>query len=127
MPNQFDLIQRKHIIKHLPKLNKSILKFILLIVMFAIATPALADYLGPDRVVTETVGACKVVLYQCRYVAAKDDWRFTRAEDWSCSNASEPWQAHPDQPSSQGCFDATAGDKYWAMEETTQEIGRAHV
>jgi hypothetical protein len=122
MQHQSDHLRQRHGIKHLPKINKSILKFVLLLVMFAIATPALADYLGPDRVVTETISACKVVLYECRYVPAKDDWRYKRAGDWSCSNESKPWQAYPDQPSSQGCFAATAGDTYWGREETAQEV-----
>jgi len=122
MQHQSDHLRQRHGIKHLPKINKSILKFVLLLVMFAIATPALADYLGPDRVVTETVSACKVVLYECRYVPTKDDWRYKRAGDWSCSNESKPWQAYPDQPSSQGCFAATAGDTYWGREETAQEV-----
>ena len=122
MQRQSDHLRQRHSIKHLPKLNKSILKFVMLLVMFAIATPALADYLGPDRVVTETVSACKVVLYECRYVPAKNDWRYKRAGDWSCSNESKPWQAYPDQPSSQGCFAATAGDQYWGQEETIQEV-----
>src|SRR5688572_4450744 len=121
MHHHSDLNQRRHSLKHFPKLNKSILKFILLISIFAIATPALADYIGPDRVVTETVGACKVVLYQCRYVPAKDEWRFTRAEDWSCTNSNEPWQEFR-ADEGQECFEAAQGDKYWVKEETTEQV-----
>src|SRR5574342_559491 len=112
----------EHDIERFPKLHRSILKFILLIVIFAIATPALADYLGPDRVVTETSSTCKIVLLECQYVPSKDDYRYHRVEDWSCSNESKPWQAYPNQPSSQGCFAATAGDQYWARTETVQAV-----
>jgi hypothetical protein len=123
VPKQSDFIEHIHSTRRLPKLSKCILKFILLIVISMIATPALADYLGPgDRVVTGTTSVCKVVLNECRYVPAKNDWRYKRVEDWACSNEGKPWQAYPDQPSSQGCFDATAGDQYWEREDVVQEV-----
>lgn len=122
MEHHAHIMQRNDSISHLPNRKRSILRFILLIAIFAIATPALADYLGPDRVVTETTSACKVVLYECRYVPSKNHYDYVRAEDWSCSNESKPWKAYPDMPSSQGCFEATVGDQYWGQEATVQEV-----
>ena len=108
-------------LKYLSMTRQSALKILLLITIFALATPVLADYLGPNRTVTETSGSCKVVLLQCQYVASKDDWRYKRVQDWSCSNEGKPWQDYPNQPSSQGCFAATAGDQYWERDETVQQ------
>jgi len=96
--------------------------FIVAIIALAGVTPALADYLGPNRTVTETTGVCKVILYECQYVTAKQDWRYRISDSWSCSNEGKPWQAYPDQPSSQGCFAATDGDQYWAKDDTLQEV-----
>ncbi len=92
--------------------RKSILYFFVILIALVGVTPALADYLGPDRTVTEWTSACKVVLYECSYVAAKGDWRYHRVDDWSCSNEGKPWKAYPSNPSSQGCFAATEGDTY---------------
>src|SRR5262245_47998130 len=101
--------------------RKTILYFVLVIIILGIATPALADYLGPNRVITGTTDVCKVILYECRYVAAKDDWRYRKADNWSCSDESKPWQDYSSDPSSQGCFAATEGDAYWERQETQQE------
>ncbi|MCC6298613.1 MAG: Ig-like domain repeat protein [Anaerolineales bacterium] len=102
--------------------RKSTFRILILLIILAVATPVLADYLGPDRTVTETTSVCKVVLYECQYVASKDVWRYRKAGDWSCSNEGKPWQAYSDTPSSQGCFSATAGDTYWAKEEVLREV-----
>ena len=99
---------------------------VLFILSLAIATPVLADYLGPHRTITETTSVCKVVLYECQYVASKDLWKYKQVDDWSCSNEGKPWQAYPDTPSSQGCFDDTVGDQYWGKEETLQTITITH-
>jgi hypothetical protein len=101
--------------------RKSIIYFVLAILILGIVTPALAAYLGPNRVVTGATSVCKVVLYECQYVPSKDDWRYKKAGDWSCSSESKPWLDYPSDPSSQGCFAATAGDSYWSKEETLQE------
>ncbi|MCI0552622.1 MAG: hypothetical protein L0287_16855 [Anaerolineae bacterium] len=113
MQNRSDLIRIK---------RKTIFYFVIIIIALASVTPVLADYLGPNRTVTETTSVCSVVLYECKYVPAKDDWRYKKVDDWSCSNESKPWQAYSSQPSSQGCFAATAGDTYWEHEETQQEV-----
>lgn len=63
---------------------------VLFIFILALATPVLADYLGPNRTVTETTSACKVVLYECQYVASKDLWKYKPVHDWSCSNEGKP-------------------------------------
>ena len=102
--------------------RKTIFYLIVAILTLGIVTPALAAYLGPDRVVTEATSNCKVILYECQYVPAKDDWRYKKADDWSCSNEGKPWQAYSSNPSSQGCFAGTAGDSYWSKEETLQEV-----
>ena len=102
--------------------RKTIFYLIVAIITLGIVTPALAAYLGPDRVVTEATSNCKVILYECQYVPAKDDWRYKKADDWSCSNEGKPWQAYSSNPSSQGCFAGTAGDSYWSKEETLQEV-----
>gem|GEM_PF-1894725 len=98
--------------------RKTIIYFIVMVIALASVTPVLADYLGPNRTVTETTSACKVILYECKYVPAKDDWRYKKVDDWSCSNESKPWQAYPSQPS--GCS-AGSGDQYWDREEAQQE------
>lgn len=102
--------------------RKTVVHFIVAILTLGIVTPVLAAYLGPDRVVTEATSVCKVILYECQYVPAKDDWRYKKADDWSCSNEGKPWQAYSSNPSSQGCFAGTAGDTYWSKEETLQQV-----
>jgi hypothetical protein len=102
------------------KPKKWIIFVVLFVVLAVIATPVLADYLGPNRVVTTTGTSCSVVLYECSYVAAKDEYRYRRAEDWSCSNESKPWQAYPSD--GEGCSDDTVGDQFWKHVESEQEI-----
>ena len=113
MQDKSDLIRIK---------RKTIVHFVVMVIALASVTPVLADYLGPNRTVTETTSACKIVLNECQYVPAKDDWRFKSVDSWSCSNENKPWQAYPSQPSSQGCFSGTAGDEYWDREESVQEV-----
>jgi hypothetical protein len=106
---------------HLERKYKLLASLIIVILAFGIVAPALAAYLGPNRTVTETASVCKVVLYECKYVASKKSWRYKAVDSWSCSNESKPWQDYPSDLSSQGCFDATAGDSYWSEEETLEE------
>ena len=106
--------------------RKTVIGLIVVILIFAIATPVLADYLGPNRTVTEASSTCKVVLYECQYVASKDVWKYRKAGDWSCSNEGKPWKAYSSSPSSQGCFSGTAGDTYWSKEEVLQEVTITH-
>lgn len=102
--------------------RKTFIHFIVVIIILMIATPALAEYLGPDRTVTEATSTCKVILYECQYIASKSAWKYHKVGDWSCSNESKPWTAYSSNPSSQGCLSATAGDTYWSKEEVLQEV-----
>ena len=102
--------------------RRTILSYMVIVLALAIATPALADYLGPNRTVTEWTGVCKIVLLECQYVSSKDVWRYRKVDDWSCSLESKPWNSYPSQPSSQGCFSATEGDQYWERNEVLQEV-----
>lgn len=52
MKNATHLIQVK---------RKTVIYFIVGVLLFAIATPVLADYLGPDRTITQATSTCKVV------------------------------------------------------------------
>ncbi|GEM_PF-2623336 len=85
-------------------------------------TPALADYLGPNRTVTTASEVCKVVLRECMYVAAKGDYRYHKVDEWSCASEGKEWLSYPSLPSSQGCFynpitgAGTVGDQYWEKE-----------
>ncbi len=56
----------------------------------------------------------------------KNAWKYHKVDNWSCSNESKPWKAYSGNPSSQGCFDATSGDKYWSKEEVLQEVTITH-
>lgn len=109
MPGKPDLI-------HIQR--KTILRFLALIVALAVATPVLADYLGPNRAVTETTSVCKVVLYECKEVASKDAWRYRKVEDWSCSNEGKPWQAYENY--SGDCEPWNVGRTQWGKEEKIQ-------
>jgi len=106
--------------------RKTIVTYIVILIALAIATPALADYLGPDRTVTEWSSVCKIVLMECKYVPSKDDYRYKKVDDWSCSLESKPWKSYPDQPSSQGCFSATEGDQYVEQSEVLQQTTTTH-
>lgn len=92
-----------------------------LLIALAVATPAFADYMGPNRTVDETTSVCKVLLNECQYVAAKGDYLYHKIDDWSCSNESKPWRAYPSQPS-QDCSDNNIGDKYWERDEIIQGV-----
>jgi hypothetical protein len=104
--------------------RKTFFLILLTLLTFAVATPVLADYLGPDRTVTETTSVSKIVLYECGYVPSKGDWRYHKVDEWPASNESKPWLAYPSDPSSMGCFERSnaSEDKYWQKEEVVQEI-----
>jgi hypothetical protein len=104
----------------LPIFKKWMFYPLIILVVLSIATPVLADYLGPNRTVTETTGSCQVVLYECQYVAAKGDYREKRVEDWSCSNESKPWQAYPGN--APACNAANNGRVHWEREEDLQDV-----
>ncbi len=56
----------------------TLLYVIIVLIILAITTPALADYLGPDRTVTEATSTCKVVLYECQFIASKTPGNITK-------------------------------------------------
>lgn len=92
-------------------IKKSYLFIFALIIILGIATPVLADYLGPDRTVTTATESCKMILYECMYVATKGDYRYHRVEDWSCSNESKPWEAYDN--STVACESWNVGRTYY--------------
>jgi hypothetical protein len=102
--------------------RKTILYFAVILIALVGVTPVLADYLGPNRTVTETGSVCKVVLYECQYVAAKDIWKYKSTDNWACSNESKPWRDYPSN--SRTCNDNVhdAGYQYWEREDTSQTV-----
>ena len=104
----------------LPIFKKWMFYPLIILVVLGIATPVLADYLGPNRTVAETTSACQVVLYECQYVAVKGSYHEKRVEDWSCSNESKPWQAYPS--SAPSCNATNNGRLHWEREETLQSV-----
>jgi hypothetical protein len=85
-----------------------------IILLLTAVTPALADYIGPNRTVSIT--SCKVILNECQYVEAKGDYRYKMVDSWSCSNESKPWQEYPSDPP-RACTASATGDKYWSRED----------
>jgi hypothetical protein len=104
---------------NLRKLKRWMLFFIIMFIALSVATPVLADYLGPNRTIVETVGVCKVILNECQYVEAKDDWGNKSVEDWLCSNESKPWQAYSGDR--RACNAGNNGYQFWSREESSQE------
>lgn len=113
---------------HIHTARKTLVYLIVFIFVFVIATPALADYFGPDRTVTEATSTCKVVLYECQYIASKNAWKYHKVDDWSCGSESKPWLAYPSSPSLMGCFERpnASEDQYWSKEEVLQEVTITH-
>src|SRR5574338_1048626 len=115
--------QHSHHLSHRSKL----IALIVISILLASATPVLADYIGPNRTVTETVSSgCKVTLLECQYVSAKNDYLYHKVNEWSCSNESKPWQNYSSQPSSQGCSASNIGDQYWDRNETVNEVTKTY-
>lgn len=86
--------------------------------VFVIPTvTALAAYIGPNRTRTETTEVCTVVLWECKYVASRKDYRYRRVGDWSCSSESKPWESYPD--TGPACSASTVGAQYWSRESFT--------
>ena len=102
--------------------RKTILYFAVILLALVGVTPVLADYLGPNRTKTETSSVCKVVLYECQYVADKDIWKYKSTDNWACSNESKPWRDYPSN--SRTCNDTLhdAGYQYWEREDTSQTV-----
>ncbi|RPH69084.1 hypothetical protein EHM76_07330, partial [bacterium] len=107
--------------QHLPKHHKWIVFFIALLAALGIAAPVLADYLGPDRVTTRTVDVCKIHLYECQYVPAKDIYTYKSIETWVCSKEGpKPWKDY--DPVGPDCHVGTEGRKYWREHHTAETI-----
>jgi len=100
--------------------RKTIFYFAVILIALVAVTPVLADYIGPNRTVTETVSVCKVFLNECQFVAAKDDWRYKSESSWSCSNEGKPWQAY--SSTSRACNASNNGYQYWERNDVTQTV-----
>ena len=89
------------------------------IMALTVATPALAEYIGPKRTVTETRTVCKVILKECEFSTEKQEWRYKTIDSWSCSLESKPWQAYSNNQ--RACNDTlhTDGYQYWEREDVT--------
>jgi len=111
MQEQFNLIRIK---------RKTIFCFAVILIAMIGVTPALADYLGPHRTITETSSICKVILYKCQYVAAKGDYRYKAVNNWSCSNEDKPWQDY--SSSSPACNEGNVNHQYWEREDVPQTV-----
>lgn len=105
--------------KPIPSRLKTVLYLAIILLALATVTPVLADYLGPDRTVTQSSGSCKVVLYQCSFVPAKGIYKYKSGSTWSCSNESKPWLAYPS--SGPACNENNKGAKYWKKVDDSQE------
>jgi hypothetical protein len=101
------------------KHRRWILSFVIIIMALTIVTPVLAQYIGPNRTVTETTTSCKVVLYECQFVTEKDEWKYKQENSWSCSSESKPWQAY--SSNKRPCNDTlhTNGYQYWEREDVS--------
>src|SRR5215213_7428385 len=94
-----------------------ILLFVAIVIALAVATPALADYIGPIRTKTETITVCKIILNECEYSSVKEDWRYKSVGDWSCSLESKPWQAYSNNRAPCNSTLHTEGYQYWSRED----------
>ena len=105
---------------HRSKHRRWILSFVVIMMALTVVTPVLAEYIGPNRTVTETTTSCKVVLYECQYVAEKDEWKYKQENSWSCSSESKPWQQYAS--TKRTCNDTlhTDGYQYWEREEVSR-------
>src|SRR5215216_1232795 len=93
-----------------PIKRKTMVCFVIFMTALASVTPALANYLGPNRTVTETSTICKINLYECQYVPTRDMYRYKVVDGWACADESKAWKVYPNQPDGRGCFDVTSGD-----------------
>ena len=98
--------------------RKTIVYFVAAIITLATVTPVLADYLGPDRTVTETVDVCKVLLKKCSDVNGV--YKYKTSNTWSCSLESKPWKSYPS--SSASCNSGNVGYQYWTTSNTQKEV-----
>ncbi len=103
--------------------HKKWILFITLLIVLGMATPVLADYLGPNRTVTTTVSVCKFVLYRCAQ-QNNGNWDYKSVESWLCSNESKPWEAY--STNSPPCSITNDGHKYYEQRDSTETITITH-
>ncbi len=96
-------------------MSKKAIGFLALAVALSVATPVLADYLGPNRTVTTTV--CKVVIKKCELVDGDYKDRNT-GDDWSCSNEGKPWETWPNHATCKSLGDI--GNEHWEHEDRSE-------
>jgi len=102
-----------------PIQRKYILLIIALLVAFSMATPVLADFLGPNRTVTTTVSVCQAVLFECKKV--KDHYKYKRMEDWSCPSGGDACEGY--SKSKGECDDDhPSGSAYCSKVQKTETI-----
>ena len=104
--------------QHHSKHRRWILSFVVAVVALAVATPVLAQYIGPKRTVDETYTVCKINLNECQYVQSKGEWKYKNTNSWSCSLESKPWQSYSNK--SRPCNSSNKGYEYWSREEHTK-------
>ena len=94
-----------------------ILPLAAVIMTLMVATPVLAEYLGPNRTITVTGTTCKVILKECEFSTTKDEWRYKTVGSWSCSLESKPWQEYSNNQ--RPCNETlhTNGYQYWERED----------
>ena len=102
--------------KLLALLRKPLFYFFVFVFALGYVTPALADYLGPDRTKTVTTTSCDVILWECGFNTNKNIWKYNKSDSWSCASESKPWQAYPSNERT--CGPANDGYQYWSREYT---------
>jgi hypothetical protein len=104
--------------------KKSVIPFIFILTLFAFISPASADYIGPDRQVTTASEVCKVVLWECMYVPAKDEYRYRKADEWACASEGKEWQGYDNVGPECGAW--SNGRTYWSREYTFTTVTITH-
>ena len=98
--------------------RKTISRLVAVLIALVVVTPVLADYLGPNRTVTETQASCTVVLLECQYVPSKDIYKYRRVDSWSCSNEGKPWRDY--DSSGPACEMWSEGRMHWERQYSTE-------
>lgn len=101
--------------------RRKFIYFIVLLISLVSVTPVLAEYIGPQRTVTETINACKIVLLECQFVSSKNDYLYHKINEWSCSNESRPWRDYPSEPP-RSCSSQALGEEYWERDEIPRQV-----
>ena len=97
-------------------IRKPLFYFFIFVLGLGYVTPALADYLGPDRTKTVTTTSCDVILWECGFNTNKNIWKYNRSDSWSCISEDKPWQAYPSNERT--CGPANNGYEYWSRDYT---------